>query len=297
VVQFAWLGRLDSWQVRYLSAGGVRGLCKPAWQDFNSEIKLLGYRLEKPDRLTLYWQAERPPAADYRVLILLQDPHGQVLETIDNKFPGHNLASRWEAGQIVRDEYTLPLDPARRPIVYQLAVALVGPASQERLPLTDSPVAGTTAAPLTALAQGPSGRPSLEGAQAVGTRFGSIMELAQARVPAEMPVNGRLEFTLAWKSLQRTATDYTVFVHLLKPDGTLADVQDSQPRTGLYPTSFWTPGEVIIDERGWQPQVPAGEYLLEIGLYDLKSQQRLPTSGPHSELGDRLILGTVHVKE
>jgi hypothetical protein len=102
--------------------------------------------------------------------------------------------------------------------------------------------------------------------------------------------------TLYWKSLAPVAEDYTVFVHLLNPDGTPAAGDDSQPRGGLYPTSFWSPGEVVADERQWSLSLAPGEYTLEVGLYLLETGERLAVSGAHAELGDRVILGKVTVK-
>ncbi len=89
--------------------------------------------------------------------------------------------------------------------------------------------------------------------------------------------------------------DYTVFVHLLTPDGEFVAGQDGQPLEGLYPTSFWGEGETVVDGRSWFADVLPGEYQLQVGLYLLETGQRLPVSGPHSELGDRVQLQTITV--
>ena len=72
-------------------------------------------------------------------------------------------------------------------------------------------------------------------------------------------------------------TDYTVFVHLLGPDGTSVAQFDSQPQAGRYPTRWWDAGEIIADEHLLTLPAPAGSagYSLQIGLYALETGQRL----------------------
>jgi hypothetical protein len=101
--------------------------------------------------------------------------------------------------------------------------------------------------------------------------------------------------SLIWRSLAPVAEDYTVFIHLLHPDGAFVTAYDGQPRDGLYPTSFWSPGEVIVDERSPLLAVPPGEYLLEVGLYRLATGERLPVSGAIASLSDRIIIKEIRV--
>ena len=74
---------------------------------------------------------------------------------------------------------------------------------------------------------------------------------------------------------------WTIFTHLLAPDGHLVAGDDCEPGCGSYPTTRWQPGDVIVDE--YQLQIPAdappGEYTLEIGLYDWRTGNRLPMIG------------------
>ena len=84
----------------------------------------------------------------------------------------------------------------------------------------------------------------------------------------------------------RTGTDspqhaWTVFAHMVSPDGQLVAGDDSEPGRGSYPTTDWLPGDLIIDE--YELQIPAdgapGEYDLEIGLYNWQTGQRLRLAG------------------
>jgi hypothetical protein len=75
------------------------------------------------------------------------------------------------------------------------------------------------------------------------------------------------EFVLVWRALAEMETDYTVFVHLLGADGeTLINADHRPPR----PTREWRPGQVIPDlvKLALPPDLPAGGYWIEVGLYD-----------------------------
>jgi hypothetical protein len=116
--------------------------------------------------------------------------------------------------------------------------------------------------------------------------LGGQIELIGYEVPA-LPSSGEtLEITLYWRALADVEEDYTVFVHLLGEDGTLYGQGDGPPLNNDYPTSHWSPGEVLADARtialhdGW----PAGGYLL-VGLYRLADGARLPV---HTAEGERL---------
>jgi hypothetical protein len=293
--KFAWLDRFDSPLVHHLRNGTARGLAAPPWGDFAGELRLLGYRLEEPDRLTLYWQAQNRPAQDYQVSVSLADARGVPAGAIVNEHPGRYMASGWEAADVIRDEYVLPLDESLRPIGYQVSVSVIDPASGDKLALLDGPDPELRDVPLgtTRLAATPSA--PWPGLQPVGVMFGGAIELAGAWLTPTVSAGSDLEYALQWRSLAPVDRDYTVFVHLLRVDGSLAGTDDSQPRDGLYPTSYWSRDEIVAEKRSWRPEVPPGEYLLEVGLYDLETGQRLSAAGKRAEPGDRVILGRIRV--
>jgi hypothetical protein len=84
--------------------------------------------------------------------------------------------------------------------------------------------------------------------------------------------------TLYWQSLANMETSYTVFTHLIDQDERIMGQQDNPPVSGLYPTTKWTPGEKVVDryEITTGPEIPPGEYSIEIGLYEPDSGERLP---------------------
>ncbi len=106
---------------------------------------------------------------------------------------------------------------------------------------------------------------------------------------------------LWWQASAAPATDWTVFTHLLGPvkaDGsTVWAGQDGRPGQGSAPTTTWTAGDLILDE--YQLRVPldapAGDYQIEVGLYDLAADARRGLlSDPAGQ--DHLIIGTLRVE-
>ncbi len=112
--------------------------------------------------------------------------------------------------------------------------------------------------------------------------------------PAQAFPGGNIHITLYWESLNPTAADYTVFIHLLDEEGQLQGQKDSQPLGGKYPTYLWDRGERIRDdyELTIDPEAPPGSYDLAIGMYELQNLQRLPiltdSGGPQPD--NRLLL-------
>jgi hypothetical protein len=80
--------------------------------------------------------------------------------------------------------------------------------------------------------------------------------------------------------------DYTVFVHVLDRDRGSMWGDDHQPPT---PTTQWKPGSKVEYTRTmFVPKLPyVGPAQIEVGLYSVKSQQRLPLGGENT--GDRSI--------
>ena len=88
---------------------------------------------------------------------------------------------------------------------------------------------------------------------------------------------------LDWSTTSSLDQNYTVFTHLVGPEGALVAQHDSWPVIGFRPTTTWKPGEGIVD---WHwldlpAGVPAGIYELRVGLYDTQTGQRLnvPATG------------------
>jgi hypothetical protein len=96
--------------------------------------------------------------------------------------------------------------------------------------------------------------------------------------------------------------DYTVFTHLIAPDGSMTGQRDSQPVGGTYPTSLWLAGEVVADvyEIPVRADAPPGAHRLEVGMYVAETGARLPACGEQGRTiagapDDAILLQTVTV--
>jgi hypothetical protein len=111
--------------------------------------------------------------------------------------------------------------------------------------------------------------------------------------PAAAGGGDTVALTLYWRSRRPVERDYTVFVHLVDDGGRLALAADGQPRLGGYPTSIWSPGEVIEDLHTLQipADLAAGTYRVAIGLYLLDGGQRLAVDG-----SDQVQLSAISIR-
>jgi hypothetical protein len=90
----------------------------------------------------------------------------------------------------------------------------------------------------------------------------------------------QLQVELIWQVQERPPQNYVIFVHLVDPlTGQIASQRDWFPVNGLRPTLGWRPGEVLIDPYTLDlSQVPAGRYVLNVGLYIPDQFVRVPVS-------------------
>ena len=107
--------------------------------------------------------------------------------------------------------------------------------------------------------------------------------------------------TLYWQAQVEMDVPYTVFVHLLGPDGRVVAGHDSEPQNGTRPTTGWVPGEYITDPHAVliPTDLAPGDYVVEVGLYDAGAPEmpRLPVlSGDGQIETDRVIFGPVQVQ-
>jgi Dolichyl-phosphate-mannose-protein mannosyltransferase len=107
-----------------------------------------------------------------------------------------------------------------------------------------------------------------------------------------------LPITVSWTSRVPLDMSYTIFVHL-SPALNAPPVaqEDAQPCDNSYPTTWWSPGEIIEENR--RIVIPAnalpGQYVLTTGIYDLATSKRLPVRSPGAPPSDKYVLGTVTV--
>ncbi len=134
----------------------------PASVAFEGGLQLVGYWVPESQLLatddlfhppsgwvhvTLYWRTESPPAQDYMPFVHLVDGGGQVwgasLERPNDAFDFYP-PTRWQAGQVVRADFDVNLNPETPPGEYTLVVGLRDAAGQQTMLVDGSPQASLT---------------------------------------------------------------------------------------------------------------------------------------------------------
>lgn len=247
--------------------------------------------------VTLFWQASRTMTEEYEVLLHLVDDQRRAWGNGDARPAGWVYPTTfWRPGQeTIAAQQQLQITPGGLPPGrYWLAISLFNPATGSRLPVSQ----GETPSPDTFFLgplKAPPAQPPVPAAagdwREVGANFGDMAELA-GYVPERLVVSPGepVRFTLIWQALTAPDRDYTVFVHLLDDRDNLVAGNDTQPGAGAYPTSIWSPAELISDPHSLptftstgQP-LPPGQYRLAVGLYHQPTGERLPLRFPDGRL-------------
>jgi uncharacterized membrane protein len=110
----------------------------------------------------------------------------------------------------------------------------------------------------------------------------------------ELKPNSELAVTLFWRTREKLPLNLTVFAHLLDVGGQVVGQRDSQPDNGTYPTTEWTLGTLVVDQRTFKVATGAraGSALLEVGLYDLQTGTRVLTTAG----ADKVILAGIVIQ-
>ncbi len=138
-------------------------------------------------------------------------------------------------------------------------------------------------------------------------RVGLVSAAANRKsAPWDIPITAQpgdiIHLTLKWEALDYAEESYTIFVHLIDLANRPIVALDYTPLGGAMPTHLWfpkwLPGQQMRDPYRLQipPDLPPGDYLIEVGLYEMVGNRRLHISDLQGNLiGDRYILGAVTV--
>jgi hypothetical protein len=244
-------------------------ICVP-WQTGKSALLPSGDTLT----LELIWSAAAAPGGDYRVRWRLVDGAGSVaLEHTAVLSP--YAASRWRADDSFEARYDLRLDPALPATAYTLALNVIAPDGRP-LWAAGEPLTTVEVLPRDRLFDLPAdiGHP-------LDLRLGDVVHLRGFDLDRTQATAGdALPLTLYWQGDGPTDLDYTVFVHLLGPDGRPHGQVDRFPGAGAAPTTSWASGQVVVDALSLPvaEDAPAGAYHVAVGLYDAVGGGRLPVA-------------------
>ena len=215
---------------------------------------LTSTKLRPGERLqaALIWQAGREPRSSRELSLRL----GGI--TLYRGAPVHDTYpfDAWQPGEVVvdRQQHRIPLDTP--PGIHALTLRVEGAEAIELGEVQILPSDRSFEVPAVS--------------HPVGITLGGRVELVGYDISRDTIEPGEtLNLTLTWKTLQEMTTDYTVFTHLLAPDGSMTGQLDRQPVEGRYPTTLWAEGEVITDAYAIPVRDTAqpGEHRLEVGMY------------------------------
>jgi hypothetical protein len=234
----------------------------------------------QPFLLTLFWQAVERPDGAYRARLCLRGTDGTVVaEAMQTPGRADVPTSSWTRGELVRDVWSflvpvaLPTDP-KTPVpagTYALHLDLIGEDGAPVAPGVDIGALRVTVPERTFTAP-PIPHP-------VGLRLGEWATLlGHGPLPAALRPGETFSLVLYWRADGLIPRSYTVFVHLVGPDGRIYAQQDAVPGGWTRPTTGWFPGEFLRDEYRLtvDPSAPPGTYILRVGWYDPATGQRVP---------------------
>jgi len=250
-------------------------------------LELMGYDLgtEKVgpgERLpvTLYWRATRPIDADYRVQLDAKSVAGNEGGGWSDRLASEKYpTSQWRQGDVLVDIHQLQMPPAARSGFYLLSMRLVDSTTNEYT--SDRVILGKLEFVERARRFD---TPQIQ--HPVGIDLGNTINLIGYDLPRESVAPGEaFPLTLYWRALDEMDTSYTVFVHVVGPDGIIRGQWDSVPGDGSLPTTGWLQDEVITDEYlvPMDEDAPPWQYTILVGMYDPMIGERLRVQ----ELGGR----------
>jgi hypothetical protein len=256
----------------YLEAG--QPLARLIGYDVDREVVEPGQTV----RVTLYWEVVGETDTDYILFVQAFGRQGAKVGQRDT-YPGlgHYPTSFWKRGQVIVDELPLPIGAdALAPSRLRLDAGLYERGG-DRLAVVDGGMAPVEIATIGWVRLAPSQEPAPP-SMSTDYRLGDALRLTGYDLERE---SSRTYLTLHWLCMAPIERDFTVFVHLLDSDGTLAAQADGQPVGGDYPTSLWSPGEIIEDQHVVNAAaLSSGAYDVHVGMYHLETGRRLPVTGP-----------------
>lgn len=119
-------------------------MIQPLEADFGGQIRLTGYHITPTPSpggvlsLTLFWQAQSRPAADWTVFVQLVDGQNEIVAQRDDKPQnGFYATPYWQPGERVVDTHIVPLASDLPAGSYDLLIGLYEVESGLRLPLAE----------------------------------------------------------------------------------------------------------------------------------------------------------------
>ena len=219
----------------------------------------------------------------------------------------------WAPGEVVVERYPVTVPFGTPPGDYALSLGVTNLSEGEDLMLSNGAL--TVALPdlrVTAAALAPPDAVLTQALANLDSRVILLGGRASARgqtvetpwrEPLTVRPGDRVQVWLDWRALTAVDQPYTVFVHLIDGAGRPWAQHDYTPMGGAFPTFLWIPrwieGQTVADpyQLTLPPDIPPGDYLIQVGMYHMTSLRRAQHFDPAGNLaGDRYIMGPVRVQ-
>ncbi|MGQ9625412.1 MAG: glycosyltransferase family 39 protein [Anaerolineae bacterium] len=246
--------------------------------ELSTSLKILGYegldshlQAGRKTAFTLFWHTEEKPKDNWKVLLELKDKEGKVWGRTEETHESYPMGL-WEPGDIWQVRYEISPDPASPPGKYLLLVNLLD--ERGKMLFSEGKLLSTVEVKARPHSYA---RPHIE--HPIEANFGKeALFLGYDLKETVVRPGEAVHLTLYWQAEGPMSGDYTVFAHLLNGEGRVVAQRDNMPLSGQAPTSTWVKGEIIADtyEIPLGKDVVAGEYRVEIGMYNAMDGKRLP---------------------
>jgi hypothetical protein len=273
-------------------------LFPPRRYTLGDRILFLGYRIRDSELATegkfkvdLHWRALRRMEEDYTIYLKLINDAYHIWGQQDSRpvWDGSPTNS-WEQGQIVEDKRELEVLPGTPPGLYRVEVILLDLSSGRTL----EPEGGGSVlvGPIEMPRREPPSIDALDIEKSLEVNLGNRVQLLGYNVESGFRPGDNIHLTLFWQCLEEMKQSYTVFTHLVDAGDNIVAQKDNPPVDGFYPTTKWEVGEIVRDQYdlGIPPEVPSGEYQLNVGMYLAETGARLNVLEDGVPLLDNQIL-------
>ena len=217
-------------------------------------------------RVKLYWEVLAQSQQDHSMLLSLMDDNRQEIGRYAS-YPGAGRlrTSQWQTGAIYPDEYIIAIDAdtfGRYPLDLQVQWQDL----KRGQPITAANAEGDPIEPVLLdvgavvhLRAQPSSSGFAEIAAELQPNFDDVIRLQEFSIDAD-----RNEIILNWKAESTPEENYTVFMHMLDENDSIAAQADMPPR---LPTKYWRWSESYLTYHTFPPDFNMLEHTIIVGWY------------------------------
>ena len=225
-------------------------------------------------KVDVRWGATAVPIAESQVCFDWLDDTAVSRYTLCQPISIAWPAANWQADEVVKESYILPIPKAVPPGSYTLAMQ-VADENDQRLgnQVELGPVQLSAYAPQSS-------------STAV---WGEAIHLPGYTISQS---DDMLHIDLYWQTNKPLDRSYVAFIHLIDADtGQIAAQNDAIPRDWTYPTFAWEPEEIIKDTRQLPlNEISPGLYQVWVGLYDQETGERVLAANENGKTADTIYL-------